>query len=404
MLRTLFALLVLILIAYIGSRHGFQKKILSRGLYHFFLTGTEYIFIGLLLGPHGFDVITRDVIIAVSPFIIFGLAFVGFIAGSQFEWRFIKRFSKRMYIAAIGIDLLTFVVVLASFYFLFTWLNLLEEGVYHPVFIIAISAMGAAPASIMMVLRKFKRFHKLPHLLQFISGFGDLIVIIFFGILLSFEDLSTHQIQLGYIAGFHWFFISILIGFALGIAFYSALTIRRQSQNEYLALLIGLLAFSGGIASYLHLSPIFVSAIAGISYINLPKVRGVASAPFVLAKVERPFYFILLILVGALWNPTPWWAFLLALVYCLVRIGGKTLGGNLVHLFFPEKQAPPKWFGIGLTAQGGVAIAVIINYQIGYTSEPIQTSVTIMLTGLILNELISPSLLTYLCKRNSESP
>lgn len=398
---TLIALVVVTLIAFLGSRHGFQRQIANRGLYYFFLTGTEYIFIGLILGPSVLNVVSERVIQALSPFIIFGLAFVGFIAGSQLEWHHFKNYPRRLYSATLLIDLVTFLVVITPFYLIFDGFGLSGNDLHHPIIIIAISALGTFPSSTLMILQRFKRFRSLPNLLQFIAGFGDLILILFFGIMFSFEDLSSQHVSLEHSAGYYWVFLSFLLGGIMGVAFYSALNIR-QSRNEYLALLIGLLAFTGGLSAYLHLSPIFVAAIAGVTYSNLPKIHTVASAPFVLARVEKPVYFVLLILAGALWTPEPLWAFPLALLYCLLRIIGKVLGGYLVYLGFPANDKPPKWLGIGLTAHGGVVIAVIINYQLGFTGESISTSVTIMLTAVVIHELTSPTMLNFLCKRESE--
>ncbi len=398
MLKSVLGLLILVILAYLGSRHSFHRQILKKGLYSFFLTGTEYIFVGFLLGPTILDVLNPETLADFKALVIFGLAFVGFLTGSQFEWRYLKRYPRQLYLATAAIDLVTFCLVFLVFYGLFLWIGDLRKLPHHALLILAISAVGAAPSSVMMVLQKYPRFKQLPNLLQFVSGFGDLIMVALFGILFSFEDPETHRIKFEFMGGFYWLLICISFGGLCGVAFYLALA-NKQTKNEYLALLIGLLAFCGGLAAKLHLSPIFLSAVAGIVYANLPKIRVMESAPMVLARTERPFYLILLLVVGALWQPADWWVLLLALVYCAFRLLGKVIGGRAVRLLFPQRDAPPEWLGIGLMAQGGVAIAIILNYQIGYPGEATQISVTVMIVALVVNELVSPTLLEFLCQR-----
>lgn len=398
----LIVLIAIVLIAYLGSRHSFQRQIFQRGLYYFFLTGTEYILLGWFLGNQFLKIIDEELIRNLSPFITFILSLVGFLAGSQFEWRRLKRFPTRLYGATLLIDLMSFLVVTGGFWAIQTLHPFYTGNRFHLILILSICAVGTAPASTMMVLNRFRRFHQLSTFLQFVSGFGDLIMICLIGILFSYEDNIHQTVKMGHIAGIYWMFFSILMGVIMGVAFYTSLNIR-QSKNEYFALLIGLVALTGGVSAYLHLSPIFVSAIAGLVYANLPRVPGHAWASLELAKVERPFYLILLCLSGALIYTQGHWVIALAPLYVLFRAVGKVSGGWLIHRLFPAEVAPPQWIGLGLMAQGGTAIAVIVSYQMGYHDEPgIQPIVAIVLLGVIFSELISPTLLNYICHREQD--
>ena len=402
------AIILVILIAFLGTQISFHRKILQKGLYYFFLTGTEYIIIGYLLGSEWLNILTEDTLAKLSPLITFCLAVVGFIAGSQFEFRHLRRIPSRFYSATFLIDLITFALTVSFFFLVFYFLDFDVKSDAFIYIILGIAAIGTSPASTLMILHRYKRFQQLSHFLKFVSGFGDLIMVFFIGLLFCFDHRTHESFNLGTGAGWYWLFFSVLIGSALGIAFYSSLNIR-QSKNEYLALLIGLLAFTGGIAAYLHLSTIFVSAIAGITYANLPRVHGLASASHALIAVERPFYLVLLLIVGSLWKPKFDWLLIFAIFYVLIRISGKLLGGYIIHLSFPDKEKPQKWVGLGLIAQGGMVIAVILNFQLAYTQTiqspggsnllDINVSVSIILISVIINEFISPSLLNFIVNR-----
>ena len=124
------------------------------------------------------------------------------------------------------------------------------------------------------------------------------------------------------------------LGGALGIVSYVLLRGARNAAEE-LALLLGAVALSAGVAGYLALSVPVICAIAGALMANLP-MRDLEGLRATLAMVERPIYLIFLLVVGAAWRPGEWQGWVLAPAFVLARVAGKRLGAIW------SKRAGPK--------------------------------------------------------------
>jgi len=111
-----------------------------------------------------------------------------------------------------------------------------------------------------------------------------------------------------------------------------------------------------------------------------------------LARLERPLYIVFLMLAGAIWQPGSPWALPLAALYLSLRLLGKLGGGVLAARLATDDFHPPKGLGMGLVSQGGIAVAMVMDYyQLGST-ELTGVVVTTVLIAVIVNELLSPSL------------
>jgi Kef-type K+ transport system membrane component KefB len=111
-----------------------------------------------------------------------------------------------------------------------------------------------------------------------------------------------------------------------------------------------------------------------------------------LARLERPFYIVFLILAGAIWRPGSPWALPLAALYVCLRLVGKLGGGYLAARAATDGSRPPLSLGLGLISQGGMAVAMVMNYYQLSSTDLTSAVVTTVLLAVILNELISPSL------------
>ena len=158
--------------------------------------------------------------------------------------------------------------------------------------------------------------------------------------------------------------------------------------------------FSGGIALFLKLSPLFVNAIMGLVVANLPGSKNRIFS--LLGRLEKPFYIVFLILAGAIWRPGSAWALPLAALYLGLRLFGKTAGGVLAARAAPEGSRPPRVVGLGLISQGGIAIAMVMNYYQLSSAAVTDVVVTTVLVAVILNELASPSLAKAVLSRAGE--
>jgi hypothetical protein len=192
-----------------------------------------------------------------------------------------------------------------------------------------------------------------------------------------------------------WFGLSITLGIVMGIIFH-LLTYIRLNQDELILIIIGLVTFSAGVALYLHLSPLLINFFMGIFIANSTH-RNVRVLE-IMIRAEKSIYILLVLLAGATWQPVSLWSVALVISYIISRIFGKLSGGYITSKLFPTGFYVPSHFGMGLLSQGGIAIAIIINFQQIHHQFPANLILTIVIFGALINELISPSLVLKLVR------
>ena len=124
--------------------------------------------------------------------------------------------------------------------------------------------------------------------------------------------------------GTGWLLLTIGLGATLGLVGYFLFK-RPQEGPEFVVLTLGVIGFGAGIAGYLHLSPVVVCFLAGTCVAQLP-VEHRARIRAALRRLERPIYFLALIVIGALWRVDDWRGWVLVPVFTGARFLGKWLG------------------------------------------------------------------------------
>jgi Kef-type K+ transport system membrane component KefB len=194
-----------------------------------------------------------------------------------------------------------------------------------------------------------------------------------------------------------WLAVSIVLGTIFGLALSFLPRLGREGTGRLLVGAVSAVLFFAGLARYLHLSPLVVSLIAGVTVINLPGPR--RRVYRLIARGERPFHLMLLLLAGAFWRPAAaiagGWSpvVLLAVGLILLRILGKYLAGQILARTTHAPRQPPPNFGLGLTAQGGIAAAMALDYLQAGTAAVSQLVVTIILLSVVATEIAAPWLI-----------
>ena len=80
-------LAVLLVLVLLGARWGFGKVRLPAPLRLLVATGLVFVFVGALIGPQGANLLTAETLRQLSPVLVIGLGWIGFLYGSHFEWR-----------------------------------------------------------------------------------------------------------------------------------------------------------------------------------------------------------------------------------------------------------------------------------------------------------------------------
>jgi Kef-type K+ transport system membrane component KefB len=390
------ALITILAVGYL-SAHFLIGKLQSK---FFFTSGVEYIILGVLVGPQVTQVMTREVVTQLAPVMSLALGSIGLLAGLQLHVRDLFEVPPEHYRVAFLEMFVTFLLLGGAFALLF-WYPLAGGlagpdklmAVFSGALVLATTGAVSAQTAIRVVEEHYRARGKLSDLLRFAGWFDALLGIALFGLIFCFFHLG----QTGGIRPLtrtEWVAVNIVFGLLLGILFFLFLGGERSKQKLMLALL-GIVTFSSGAAYYLNLSPLFINLVLGIMLANTSQISDRLLE--VLRSFEKPLYVVLLVFAGAAWelpHNHRWYVFAGAATgYFLLRYLGKYLGGYLAYRTSEQPQSLARGVGLGLLSQGGVTVAMVINYQQVYQNQFTNLVVTCVLISVIINEFFSPKLM-----------
>jgi Kef-type K+ transport system membrane component KefB len=397
-LAKLFALGALLVLVLLGSRRRPEHLRLPAGLRLLFVTGTEYIIVGALLGPAGFGVLDDTTLAGLSPFAAVGLGFVGLHFGMQLEasvLRWIPLFyNVAPIVHAAGGALLVGGPALWLFW---TWQGPGRETIAAAM-ILAAAAACSSPAPLEMLF-KLPRYagSSLLQMLRHLAEMGELPALALLTAAVCYRHPTPIFPDFPLPSALQWFTVSLALGVVFGLALSLLPRLGREGTGRLLVGVVSAVLFFAGVARFLHLSPLVVSLFAGITVVNLPGPQ--RRVYRLIARLERPFLLMLLLLAGASWRPAAAIAgglsslLLLAAGLIALRILGKYLAGQVLARTTHAPRQPPPNFGLGLAAQGGIAAAIALDYLQAGTAPVSQLVVTIILVSVVVTEITAPWLI-----------
>jgi hypothetical protein len=123
--------------------------------------------------------------------------------------------------------------------------------------------------------------------------------------------------------------------------------------------LAGAIVVASGASYYLNLSPIYTNLVLGFILANSGAHRDVTR---LLLNTERPVYLALLIFAGAAWSPSSAELLFVAPLFVLIRLAARFAGGWIAGSLSAPPPLQTPWLGRALLAQGGIAVALAVNY------------------------------------------
>jgi len=400
LVKVIIGFVLLVIIALFGYRRTFTKVHIPLGARYIYLTGTEFILVGVALGGQFIGVLDAPALRSLTPLYSLCLGFMGLIFGIQLEFNKLKRLPWRYDLIVVIQALVTMAVVFFPCWILMKYV-FGTEG--HPqvlgAFVLAATASCTGLTTLALLSRDLK-LRKTPfiELLQYISSLDAIVGLV--GVGIAFSLMHTHS-PFGSHAGAG--ILAVGISFAIGLTtgfLLHLITQHHCSEEELGVFIIGMVLFAAGLAEYFMLSPLFVCLVTGIVMAN---VKGAKDRVFyLLARLEHPFYLIMLILAGAIWNVATPWAWVFAALYLGLRFAGKVMGGYLAVRSVGAHIRAPGRLGLGLMSQGGMAVAMVINFNQIHPTEYSGLVVTAVLSAVIVNELISPTLIRSVLLRTGE--
>ncbi len=400
MVKIIIGLVLLVIIALFGYRRTFTKIHLPLGARFLYLTGTEFILVGVALGGDLIGLLDPESLHALTPIYTLCLGVAGLIFGIQLEVDKLRRLPWRYDLIVLIQALITMAVV-----FVPSWL--LMRHVMGPqgppqvlsAFVLAATASCTGLTTLSLLCRDLK-LDRTPfiELLRYISSLDPAVGLV--GVGVAFALVHTHSPF-----GQHWgtgllaLGITLALGVSTGVLLH-LLTQFQCSEEELMVFIIGTVLFAGGLAEYFKLSPLFVTLITGMLLAN---VRGAKDRIYViLSRLEHPIYISMLILAGAMWTITSTWALVFAALYLGLRFAGKVVGGYVAVRVSGVNLRAPGRIGFGLMAQGGMAVAMVLNYNQVHPTQYAGLVTTSVLAAVIVNDLLSPTLMRSVLVQSGE--
>ena len=324
------------------------------------VSGAEYLLLGVLLGPEVSGAIQASTVDGFAPFLTLAFGWVGALVGAQFYFRDLVRIrSEHFRIAWTEAALVLGAAAGITAAIGVWWLDTTWAEMAVPAVAVGAIAVASAPTGIAVVSRQLAARGFLVRQLQITPAIDALVAIVAFGLVLAL----AHEPPDGSVrppTPTEWAVITLAIGLASGVLFHLFVAGERKIDRLFIAL-SGALILSSGAAAYLRLSPLLPALLVGFVLVNTSPARDELRE--VLARVERPLYFVLLIFAGAALRVEEAGWVLAATAFVLVRIvakvGAAALAGR-THRSLPSLGI--RW-GWGLVGHGGLAVAIALNYR-----------------------------------------
>jgi hypothetical protein len=206
--------------------------------------------------------------------------------------------------------------------------------------------------------------------------------------------------------GVGWLFVTFGMAATVGLVMYGVLR-TTDSSAESMALLLGSVCFTAGMAGFFSLPPLVVCFLAGILLKNLPggdKPRLAAA----FARLERPIYLVFLVVVGALWQIGDWRGWILLPAFVLARVLGRSLGARVARRLPKDARHPglDEMEPVDLVTppMGALALAFVVTARTLYESQAVQAIVTAVIGGAVLTEIIVQVMARRAGTRRSQAP
>jgi len=379
-MNILLSLVLLVLIAYLGSVIFHRYPIKNNWLNSIIYSGNLYIILGFAIGPSVFNLINHKIIDQLNVLYALVLGWAGFLIGLQANLKNLKRFRRLYYYFATSNFIAAF--CLSSIFLILIFP--LIQGKFKNIEIIILAAASAVTSPIMLgiFLRDHKVHGRISHLLQFVSGFDNILGVMILGIIMAL--VSNLTLFNGVSVGLLTIIIPIVLG-ALASFLYFILMKEFNKDQESFLLLISLLIFILGIALYLKQSILFTAFLFGAGISNLP----ISSKKLYISiqQVEKPLYILLLIFVGVSINTISSNYFILLAVFLVIHLFVILASGYMANFVVRKKLHLNNTIGLANLGMGGLSLAIILDFHLTNPSDFSNLLLFILAASIIFNDI-----------------
>jgi len=322
-----------------------------------------YIVIGLIVGESGLKLINQAAVTTLQPFTLFALGIIGFLVGGELKAETFRKYARQFFAILLGEGLGAFLLVgISTALFMYHVFHNAPAALAAGVVFGAI-ASATDPASTINVLWEYRALGILTTSLTAIVALDDALAMTLYGIGTGVAEILTGNsgsiiIEIGKVA----LNLSGAVIAGLVCALILRLLVQRVHQpEESLAFAIGLILLLISISTYLGIDVILTSMTLGCVLVNMLPRRS-KDLFQIMRSFSTPIYVLFFVLAGARIgiSQMPGWLWGIVVIYVFGRSVGKMIGAYTGARYAGSKPVVRRYLGIGLFAQGGVAIGLSI--------------------------------------------
>lgn len=390
-MKTILTLVLFLVIGFIGSRGWVSRVRVGSPLAGLFVTGIEFFFLGIILGPAILNIISLGALEDLKPLVYLALGWAGLLFGIQLSWIDLKRLSRAVF-KMIALDSALCIGLFAGVFILLLSLLVprlsLSETIYSSV-IFAITASISSPTIIAVFARSIPSRGTFTSTIKVITSLSALVPLLVFGVFF----IVTHPSfigSLGFGQGVLWWVFANAVGVIMGFVMV-LLTVQKCPEDERLLLVIGVVMLIGGVCYFLKLSSLYTAMMMGIVVANFSRRKDQIFKQ--LLQMEKTIFIVFLILVGAMISPKSGMLAVLLIAYLIVRLLLKSVVSRRVLLAcFPDFCNSGKYCGLVLVGQGGMALAMVLDYSMSARGTFVDTLTAVVVLAVVCNEIVGFSL------------
>jgi Kef-type K+ transport system membrane component KefB len=358
---------------------------------------TAFLLVGILIGPHVFNLVTEEIFAGADFFTNLVLGIIAFSLGENFRFDKIREGMKQVVWISIIAALGAWILVSAA---LIIYFIIIKVPLY-PALVLGAAASATAPAATVLVIREYRSTGYVTELLLKVVAIDDAWCLIFAAMAIAFGNAMRAEVfDMAIIfAGLGEIFGAIIVGALLGYitSFFSRFVTTR---DELIILILGFILLNVGLSIAFKLSVLLSSMTMGLMVIN----RARENYKFFdeLRSVDAPLYLIFFILSGAhldfgiLYNMG-----IVGILYVLFRVIGKIYGAKIGAKISTAPKPAQDWLGLALTPQAGVALGIGLVAKSTFPDYG-NFIFTIIAATTVIFELFGPLLTKYSLQKAGE--
>jgi NhaP-type Na+/H+ or K+/H+ antiporter/nucleotide-binding universal stress UspA family protein len=349
---------------------------------------TGFLLVGIAAGPHGFGLLTAELMHTIAFAEPLALGVIVFLIGEQLTQKMLRRHDGSFWLASVLNIVLPGVLVALVLW----WLVPDQPAV---VWLLAIIAVSGAPATIMAVISELGAKSRACNLMLGASALDTVFTVVAYSVVAPFLMLS---LNIHATVGDALLDTAAQVGGGLVVGVLGGLALARLLKRVFKAgelLALGLVTVLLVVASAeaLGFSSLLAALTAGMVVATIEERRGDRERVFrSLRTVEYPVYIIFFTLAGAhLELAAVLAAGGLAIAYIVARSLGKFMAGFAGGLASRYAARQSAWIGLGMLPQAGVAVGLGLAAAQTFP-EAGATVNAVVLAAIVFFEVVGPEL------------